>query len=198
MRREFKIGMFLAPVTLIMFLGIKALFAPATTVDEEEKSEILQELNYSQSFSNTAIPQLAFHISQNGKPIEKKFADFKGKPTIVHIWATWCGPCQKEMPLFNKFASKYGSSFNILGLSVDMSDNVNEAHTKVSSHCKEKGYTSFDLALDHTVSLSKALQITGVPTTILLNANGKEIGRFNGIVNWNDPKVLKIVESIFA
>ncbi len=198
MRRQLIIGMFLAPVLMVTFLGVKNLFKPGVTVTDEERSDILQELNYTESHASQEVSQLAFHVDEGRGLVEKKLADFKGKTTVVHIWATWCGPCQKEMPLFDKFADTYGSKYNVIGLSVDMADKVEEAHKTVKDFCKENGYTNFKLGLDHTVSIAKDFKVIGVPTTIFINKEGKEMGRVNGIIHWNDPKVAKVIESLLA
>lgn len=199
MKKKFIFGMYLAPIVIAGFWAVKALTAPGITVNPEERKEILEGINYIQASNQQISPSLSFHVHYNKNELkESKLSDFKGKPTIVHVWATWCGPCQKELPGFNKFSAKYKKHFNILAISADMAEKVEEAKEKVTTFCKQAGYNDICLAFDHKADFVRALGLQGVPTTIFYDKEGKEIGRINGATFWDDPKVELVIKSLLV
>ncbi len=198
MKRNFIIGMLTAPLLLVGFWGLRTLTAPGITVTEAEQKEILEEMNYTTEKSHHILPVFPFHVGYKGQAKEARLGDFKGKPTIVHVWATWCAPCLKELPEFNAFAARYAKQFNIIAISADVTDEVHEAQEKVTRFWKENSYANMHIVFDYQAKLSRALGITGVPATLFLDAKGKEIGRVNGIIYWSDPKIKTILERILV
>ncbi len=196
MKRNFIIGMFLAPLLILLYWGIKTLFTPGVSVSEVEEKDILAELNYTTEYAGGILPGFSFSMGENGTVKEAKLADFKGKPTIIHIWATWCGPCLKELPEFSDFVKKYKHKYNIIAVSADVSDSLAETQKIVDDLWREKNYNSVRMVYDFEAQLSRGFGIAGVPTTIFLNADGKEIGRINGAMYWMDPKIMIIVERL--
>ncbi|MGB9152806.1 MAG: TlpA disulfide reductase family protein, partial [Alphaproteobacteria bacterium] len=101
------------------------------------------------------------------------------------IWATWCGPCVKEMPSLEALQKNIGSpQFAILPLSEDRTD------AAVSTFYQRHALTHLPIAIDHAGTAPSALHIEGLPTTLLINPQGEEIARIEGDGDWNTPDVI--------
>jgi thiol-disulfide isomerase/thioredoxin len=121
----------------------------------------------------------------DGKPA--KLADFKGKPVLVNLWATWCAPCVKELPTLDKLAS--GGSIQVLAVSQDSGP-----HPSVVAFMKSHGLGTLKPYQDDNMTLSGALgPDTVLPTSILIGADGKEVWRYVGDLDWTSPEAAKLL-----
>lgn len=97
----------------------------------------------------------------------KKFSDFRGKPLIINVWASWCGPCRSEMGSLERLARRYGGKqFNVIGISTDDDGYAAAAFIKRSK-------VSFENFLDSNVLLENMLGANTIPLTILVDAHGR-------------------------
>lgn len=111
--------------------------------------------------------------------------DPAAKLTLVHVWATWCGPCRVEFPALDatqKDLSPRGLS--TLALSVDRM-----GFAAIDLWAPAKGADAVTLAIDPGRTVSNALGVVGLPTTLVLDDQGREIARFIGAVEWRSPEV---------
>lgn len=196
MRRQFILGMIAAPILFIIYLGAKNLFKPSAEFSEEDKKDYLVEINFTDEHKEKIVPTIGFQVGEKDGLKEMHLQDLKGKPSIIHFWATWCKPCAFEMPEFSKFVKENSKKYNILTISGDMGDKVEDAQATVTKFIKEKGYTHLKVAYDNKAELARAWKLAGYPTTILLDKEGKEIGRFNGVLLWNDPQFIMVFRSL--
>ena len=197
MKRQFIFGMMLAPLLLVSAWAIKSLFKPAITVDAIEQKIILEEMNYSTEYKRFSLPTFSFNIQQKGKIFEKTLADFHGKPTILHVWATWCPPCIREMPEFINFAKSYKDTYNIIAINVDIADTPDEAMKTAQPLLDENGGKDLSIIFDHQGKFTRAIGLPGLPATLFLDENGKEIGRVPGIMFWDDPKMPLVIKNLY-
>jgi cytochrome c biogenesis protein CcmG/thiol:disulfide interchange protein DsbE len=94
-----------------------------------------------------------------------QLADLKGKPVIVNFWATWCIPCQDEMPLLENYSRKLSNSLIVIGVnSQEQPDVVQDFVTKYR--------ITFPIALDSNGNLTRSYLINGFPTTFFVDKNG--------------------------
>ena len=91
--------------------------------------------------------------------------DYRGTPLVVNFWGTWCPPCVEEMPAFQEVADAGGESFALLGVNVQ--DDRDKAEALVESLS-----ITYDLAIDHDGSLFEEVEGFGMPTTLLVDADG--------------------------
>ena len=120
-----------------------------------------------------------------GKPV--KIADFKGKPVLVNLWATWCAPCVKELPTLDKLAA--GGAVNVVAVSQDSGP-----HPSVVAFLKSHRIATLEPYQDAAMGLSGALgPDTVLPTSILFDANGKEVWRYVGDLDWTSPEAAKLL-----
>lgn len=122
------------------------------------------------------------------------FGDFRGKGFILNIWATWCIPCRREMPTLNTLAGILRDKhIPVLALSVDRAP-----FTKISRFIEKNGFTNLKVFQDVKGSVARKLDIQGLPTTLVVDNKGREIGRVIGIVEWDDPENIQSILGFFS
>jgi thiol-disulfide isomerase/thioredoxin len=134
------------------------------------------------------LPDLAFSDADD-KPL--KLADYKGKAVLLNFWATWCGPCVKEMPSLDKLQAEMGKDkFVILPLSLD-----GPSRPKVAPFYQDKKLANLGVYFDKGRKVMQALDISILPTSILVDSQGREIGRLEGEADWDKPEALALVKA---
>ena len=126
---------------------------------------------------------LSFFDENKEKKIEIK--NIKNKIIILNFWASWCGPCKEEMPSLDKLQANPNLDLVIFPINVG-GDDIQKSK-KFFSDLKIK---NLQIYYDTDFSLAKKLSLRGVPTSILLNKEGKEFARVIGVVDFLDPKIL--------
>ena len=123
----------------------------------------------------------------DGKPV--KLADFKGKPVLVNLWATWCAPCVKELPTLDKLRALSGAAQRGRG------QPGHAARMRRSSRSsRAHRIATLEPYQDRQMGLSGALgPDTVLPTSILFDANGKEVWRYVGDLDWTSPEAAKLL-----
>lgn len=132
-----------------------------------------------------------FFSDPQDKGTVKNLGNFTGKPTILHFWATWCGPCRKELPHFDQFVSKFSKEFNIITLSAGK-----ETAKNIWDFYKENGIKSLNVAIDEIGNLGKTLNVRSIPCTIFINQKGMIIGGFVGTVDWSDDRLIEALKKV--
>ena len=103
--------------------------------------------------------------SLTGKNI--KLSELRGNVVLLNFWASWCGPCRQEMPLLEKLHNKYkGLGFTVMGV------NVEEDGSKAMAMAK-KDKLSFPVLFDTQSQVSKAYQVSAMPSTVIIDRDGK-------------------------
>jgi len=125
----------------------------------------------------------------NGK--KRKFSDFKGKPLIINVWASWCGPCRAEMGSLERLAHRYnGKELNIIGISTD--DYRNKAETFI-----KQTEITFENFLDHKLLLENMLGANTIPLTILVDDQGRILEKVRGAREWDSPEIIDAIGETF-
>jgi len=121
-------------------------------------------------------------------------ADFKGRVVLLNIWATWCSPCRKEMPTLDRLqAALGGPSFEVVALSIDR-DGIGI----VRSFYDEIHVQSLAVYIDPSADVMQTLSIIGVPTTMLIDASGREVWRRLGPETWDAPDIVTMLRGTIA
>lgn len=116
-------------------------------------------------------------------------AAFKGKTVLVNFWATWCLPCIREMPSLDRLQASFDrESFEILAVSVDRGGA--EIVLPFLKKLKIKTLTPY---LDRRMALARAFGIPGMPTSYLIDAEGRVVGSLPGIAEWDSPEAKALV-----
>jgi thiol-disulfide isomerase/thioredoxin len=118
-------------------------------------------------------------------------ADFRGRVVLVNLWATWCAPCVKEMPSLVKLQQAIGTrDFVVLALSSDRG-----GARVVEPFIEENGLKTLAVFLDPKAAATRALGAKGLPTSILLDRQGRELGRMLGGADWDSSDATALVRS---
>lgn len=122
----------------------------------------------------------------------RKFSDFQGKPLIINVWASWCGPCRAEMGSLNRLARRYGGKqFNVIGISTD---DDGDAAAKFIKRSK----VSFENFLDSRLLLENMLGADAIPLTVLVDAHGRVLEKVRGAYEWDSPEAVDAIGKIFS
>ena len=115
---------------------------------------------------------------------EINLTKYNGKLLLMNFWATWCEPCKEEMPSLDKLA--VDKNFNNLGI---LAINIGqEKMSKIEQFYTKTKIENLDIFYDTDVRLAKKFLLRGVPTTLIINKEGKEIARVVGSINFQDEK----------
>ncbi|TIQ33553.1 MAG: TlpA family protein disulfide reductase [Mesorhizobium sp.] len=133
-----------------------------------------------------AVPEISF-ADAAGK--QKTLADYSGKVVLLNIWATWCAPCRKEMPTLDRVQAKLGGpDFEVVALSMDR-----KGPDAVKKFFAETGVTHLALNIDTSAKAMFTLGAVGLPMTLLIDRQGKEIGRLIGPAEWDAPDMVDFI-----
>ena len=119
-------------------------------------------------------------LDKNDKKINIK--EFNGNLLLLNFWATWCGPCKEEMPSLDRLQLNQNLS-NLKIFAINISQ---ESKKKVDSFFEDLNIKNFDPYFDAPTTLAKTFTLRGVPTSILIDKNGKEFARIMGSIDFND------------
>lgn len=140
-------------------------------------------------FRGKPAPATVFN-GPDGKPV--RIADFKGKPVLVNLWASWCAPCVKELPTLDQLARS--GRIQVLAVSQDTGPRAS-----VVAFLKEHRITTLKPYQDPNMGLSGALgPDTVLPTSILFDADGKEVWRYIGDQDWTSADAAKLLSEAGA
>jgi thiol-disulfide isomerase/thioredoxin len=112
--------------------------------------------------------------------------DFKGKLILLNFWATWCAPCKEEMPSLDNLQSNSNLS-NLIIFPINIGQ---EDVSKSKFFFKELNIENLDIYIDAPITLAKKFSLRGVPTTILINKQGKEFARIVGSIDFNNEEFI--------
>ena len=119
-------------------------------------------------------------LDKNDKKINIK--EFNGNLLLLNFWATWCTPCKEEMPSLDRLQVNQNLS-NLKIFAINISQ---ESKKKVDSFFEDLNIKNFDPYFDAPTTLAKTFTLRGVPTSILIDKNGKEFARIMGSIDFND------------
>lgn len=152
---------------------------PAATAKAEERTGAI-EVDRAQA---GAMAPIARFNGPNGAPA--RLVEFRGKPVLVNLWATWCGPCVKELPTLDRLAAREGDALQVVTVSQDSDGDDGTARAKVDRFFAEKGYRNLRPFVDAENAMMTELGIGTLPTSILYDAQGREVWRYVGDAEWD-------------
>jgi thiol-disulfide isomerase/thioredoxin len=142
--------------------------------------------NLSYAGAGQTVPDAPF-TGADGREVQ--LSDFAGRPLLVNIWATWCAPCKAEMPTLDKLAAREEGKITVIAVSQDL-----EGRKVVGPYFQSAKFANLEPYTDTDNRLLGALgsNVT-LPTTILYDANGKEVWRVMGGVEWDDAEMAELI-----
>jgi len=124
--------------------------------------------------------------------LERKLSQYRGKPLLINVWASWCGPCRQEMPSIERLAqSKTGKQLTIIGISTDDYRDRAQAFLRQTK-------TSFNHFIDHDLELENMLGADRLPLTLLVDAKGRVLVKTAGAKEWDAAPALALINQSFG
>ncbi len=137
------------------------------------------------------VPEIRFADEQGH---DLTLADFRGRVVLLNVWATWCVPCRQEMPTLDRLQARLGGKdFLVMALSIDR-----KGVAAVRGFYREVGVEKLAIYVDPSGRGSHSLAIPGVPTTLLIDREGREIARKMGAAEWDGPEMVSLVKRIMG
>ncbi len=131
--------------------------------------------------------------SPDGKPLT--LAAFKGQPLLVNLWATWCGPCVKEMPSLDRLAARTQGKLRVLTIS---QDSTKQALDPVPVWWAKAKLANLQPYRDGENNLGFAYGGGMLPTTVLYDAAGKEVWRVTGEIDWDGARATELLKPVLG
>jgi thiol-disulfide isomerase/thioredoxin len=120
-----------------------------------------------------------------GGPV-RSLQSYRGKPLVINVWASWCGPCRAEMGSLDRLAQRYAGQFNVIGISTD-------DYRNLASDFLHGARIAFPNYIDHALELENMLGADRIPLTLLIDANGRVLARHYGSKQWDSPQNAALV-----
>jgi thiol-disulfide isomerase/thioredoxin len=141
------------------------------------------------------VPDLAFKDAEGH---ERKLSDWRGRTVLLNLWATWCVPCRKEMPALDALQSDLGGDkFEVISINIDTRDAEKPLAFLKDTGVKHLAYYSDQNAKVFT-ELKMAGKAFGMPTTLIIDRSGCEIGAMAGPAEWASADGVKLVSAAIA
>lgn len=137
------------------------------------------------------LPRVEFEDG-TGAPVT--LADFRGQLVVLNVWATWCPPCRAEMPTLDRLQGELGGpGFTVVALSVDRA-----GLAVVEEFFAETGVDHLVPYIDTSMRALPRLGIAGLPTTLVIDEQGRELARRVGEADWASPAMLRYVRALLS
>ncbi|MEM1047591.1 MAG: TlpA disulfide reductase family protein [Pseudomonadota bacterium] len=142
--------------------------------------------------SPISVSDLSF---KDGTGAEMTMQDFGGRTILLNLWATWCPPCREEMPALDRLQARLGGdAFKVVAVSIDMG-----APRKAKKFLKDIEAENLDFYADNTMGVFNTLKrrgrAIGMPTTMLVDPNGCEIGTMAGPAEWDSDDAIAVIRA---
>ena len=182
-------GLTWLPAGLAAAIALAATLGFGSADERPEPRGAVQHFTYTEP--SRPVPEVAF-VDQAGAAVS--LSDFRGGVVLVNFWATWCAPCIREMPALDRLqAALGGARFTVLLVSID------RGGAKVAAaFLKRLGVTRLRTHLDPKRKLARAFAIVGLPTSILIDGAGREVGRIQGAAEWDAPEARELIRHFMA
>jgi thiol-disulfide isomerase/thioredoxin len=162
-------------------IGVALVFAQSAVAEAPQ--------NFALNETPKPLPEIQF---EDGEAHAQTLAGFKDKVVLLNVWATWCTACRKEMPTLDRLQAELGGpEFEVIALSVDRA-----APELVRQFYTEIGIQHLSLYIDVSGKAVGALGIVGLPTTLLIDRQGHELGHLVGPADWDTPEMIAFLKGI--
>lgn len=146
---------------------------------------------YQRLASHPTAPQVPF-VDALGTPLT--LSDFRGRVVVLNFWATWCPPCRREMPSLIRLQNALsGPDLEVVAVSTDRA-----GASVVAPYLKRAGLTDLEIFLDPRSKLLRAFESSTLPTTIIIDKDGRALGGVMGALEWDSPEVIKALRVLSA
>jgi len=121
----------------------------------------------------------------------RKLSTYRGKPLIINVWASWCGPCRQEMQSLQRLANRPGATrYTVIGISTDDDPEAAKAYLKSAR-------ITFSQFIDAKLKMENMLGANKIPLTLLIDAKGRIVEKYYGAEQWDGPSALEAISMAF-
>lgn len=139
-----------------------------------------------------AVSSAAFDLADDAG--KATLADYQGKYTLVNFWATWCAPCRKEMPQLNALQKEFGGDdFEVLTIATGRN-----SPQGILKFFAEANIDSLPRHQDPKQALAAQMSVFGLPITVIIDPEGREIARLRGDAVWDSESAKSIIKALIA
>lgn len=172
-----------------LFKAIFIFFSLVMLQEQSAMAQVSPFQNYKQFARPKAIENFEF-LKENGQPAQ--LSDYKGKVVLLNFWATWCGPCLKELPDLDKLAQKMAPlGLEVIPLNVDPRD----SESKILRFYEKLAIESLGIFNDKDAQITLKENIKKFPHTMVINRDQKLIGIVDGFTNWYSEDAQYVLKS---
>ncbi|MBY0598672.1 redoxin domain-containing protein [Bacillus bingmayongensis] len=173
-------------LTIVVVLLCLAGYAVYEHQFGKNEKQVSEEQVKSEATMKEVIAKNGIEVGKNAPDFELskldgtkvKLSDLKGKKVILNFWATWCGPCQQEMPDMEAFYKKHKDDVEILAVNYTVSEGAN-GEEKVKKFVEDKGIT-FPILLDKDINVTTTYKVITIPTSYFVDTKGVIQDKFIG------------------
>ncbi len=180
-------------------LGFVAVYASLTLRGNGELASDSTNETKSKKLSGERLRAYIAHKSPKDLPSfeftdgdgkTRTLQDWKGKVVVLNLWATWCAPCREEMPSLDNLKKYFNhENFDVLAISMDRG-----GLAKPRKFYEEERLKNLELYIDPTTKLMFKLKTVGLPATLVIDKEGREIGRLTGPAQWDSSRAIEIIK----
>ncbi len=173
---------------LVLYAGLALMGNPAAADAGRLIALADGELSRIQFHAEPRALDLPGYLDADGG--EASLADYRGKHILVNFWALWCAPCVKEMPALNALDGAIGGDFDVVTLATGRN-----ARPAVDAFFEEKELVHLPKLFDPKFAVARAAGALGLPVTLFVDPEGREIGRATGDFVWDSPEAKKLINA---
>lgn len=181
-------GLAAAVVVVVIAVAALFLFRPDPGGAADSGPPITGQVqNFIPASATRQGPDVAW---TNGNGDSRTLADFRGKVVMVNFWASWCAPCLRELPSIDRLqAIMAGDDFTVVAINIDQ-----EGLRVAQPFAQRLNLASLSLYLDPRSIVSRAMGVQVMPTTVLYDRTGRELGRLEGSAEWDTPEAQALLQ----
>ena len=179
-----------------LFIANMSIFLLLAMVQSAAASGLSQRVagtmvNFNLLAKPLPVPVIQFRDAKGQK---RSLADFRGKVVLVNFWATWCGPCRREMAELDTLQKQLGGrQFAVVAISSDR-----KGLDVVQKFYREHNIEHLEIFIDKTTKAQRAFGAFGLPTSVLIDAKGQKVGRLVGPAEWASDEAIALIKAVIA
>ncbi|SPJ24700.1 Thiol:disulfide interchange protein TlpA [Palleronia abyssalis] len=137
-----------------------------------------------------AVPGVTFD-TPDGETVA--LADYAGTPVVLNFWATWCAPCREEMPALQEVQTTRDGAVEVVTVATGKN-----SVDGIMTFFEEEGITELPILLDLKQGAARQMAVLGLPVTVLIDAEGREVARLTGGADWAGPEAQAVIDALVA
>ena len=169
--------------------GLPSLYSsPTDLANSTSVPKLVNQMKTFKLTTNTsARPDISWKDANDNKVTLELF---DGKVVLLNFWASWCPPCIRELPSINRLQAKLGGDkFTVIALNID------RGGKPIANRFKQKlKLDKLDLHVDQKNAVARLLKIKALPTTIVFDSKGREVGKMEAAAEWDAKEALSLIQ----